>query len=71
MRKKEDFSSEGLMSYDYQPRMKDHPLVGYPRQLIQHFHCCPVYLAVFRFSYKIMTLNSVVFRKILRVKRVS
>ena len=59
------------MSYYYQLRMKDRPLVGYPRQLIQHCHCYPVYFAAFRSIYKIMTRNNVVFRKILRVKRVS
>jgi hypothetical protein len=59
------------MSCDNQPRMKNHPLVGYPRQLIQHFHCYPVYLANFRSIYKIMTRNSVIFRKILKVKSVS
>jgi hypothetical protein len=59
------------MSYDYQPRMKDLPLVEYPRQLIEHCHCYPVYLAIFCSIYKVMTRNSVVFRKILRVKHAS
>jgi hypothetical protein len=59
------------MSYDYQPRMKDHPAVGYLSQLVQHSHCYPVYLANFRALYKIMTGNSVMFRNPHRAKRVN